>query len=374
MKLGSIQKQLAWQNAFELRGCPPEALLFCNSKAPELAAHIALCGICKEKLESAGDDLSPWVKLAEQLPAKSIHKSPGAIPSPGQIWSLSRRLSGWSPANLHYNAPNVLILEIVKENECLLKVAQTHTAAELMGTGDVWLAKWCGFAETWNTYYICKEDLEFCRGTIEARVLAKVLSTLQQVGERCGKHHESSEYTFNASIVDQFRKLEIEVGSYCAARSSIHADASTGANQTQLPPITADGIRCRTDWKELNEKVRSVAAYWEPDWVGMQATAADAPVQKNTFRLEDGEIHIACYWKSQYGNKPSYIHVRWSADICCGGELWLVFIRPGSESILAEIRLGDRYEGEEAFSSKDLGFDPSCEKWAMSIYLKEKQS
>lgn len=374
MKLGSIQKQLAWQSAFELRGCPPESLLFGNQQSPELAAHINLCRFCKDKLASASDEIIHWSKLADNLLKTPIYHASITVPAPGQIWSLPRSLSGWGSANLHYNPPRVLLLEPARENDCLLRVAQTYTAAELMGSDDIWLSEQYGFAEIWNAYAIHKKDLDSCWGTLDDNTLKKVLSVWRIIGNNSARHHDQPVKIGQASILGQFRKLEAEVGAYCAAKSTASEGIiSNVLSLTPAPKIPSFTVPACTDWEKLNERVRAIAAYWEPDWVGLQATAADTPEQKNTFRLEDGEIRVACNWRSGYGNKPAYVHVHWNADICDSGELWLVFIKPGSETILAEICLGDRYEGEEVFSSRDLGFDPSCEKWAMSIYLKEKQ-
>jgi hypothetical protein len=111
--------------------------------------------------------------------------------------------------------------------------------------------------------------------------------------------------------------------------------------------------------------------YWEPQWTGQQATAADIPEQKHVFRREDGDINVSCFWRSQHRKKPAYISISWKANVTTRNEIRARFINSETREHLAEVDLGSHFMGEEVFTSDDLGFDPSCERWAMALVLKE---
>jgi hypothetical protein len=56
------------------------------------------------------------------------------------------------------------------------------------------------------------------------------------------------------------------------------------------------------------------------------------------------------------------------------GDFWIRFtLRDDPTTLLKELWLGDRLVGEQAFSSQDLGFDPTRTPWALMILLKEPQ-
>jgi hypothetical protein len=111
--------------------------------------------------------------------------------------------------------------------------------------------------------------------------------------------------------------------------------------------------------------------FWEPQWIEQQATAADFPEQKHVFRQEDGDITVSCVWRSKYRSKPAYISIAWKANITTRKELCAHFVNPETRQQLTEVSLGTCLVGEEVFTSDELGFDPSCERWAVALLVKE---
>jgi hypothetical protein len=139
-----------------------------------------------------------------------------------------------------------------------------------------------------------------------------------------------------------------------------HQEAQEGLRQAeeQLPGL-------------IDLVVKWLSEPWQPQWVGELVTADDIPEQEHSFRMEDGDIEISCAWRSRHQEKPAYLWVSWRANIPTPGELWARFMRPETETVLAEVRLGTHLEGEAEFTSDRLGFDPAKERWAISILLKD---
>ncbi len=89
--------------------------------------------------------------------------------------------------------------------------------------------------------------------------------------------------------------------------------------------------------------------------------------------MDDGDVTISCHWRGRHKNNPAYIHVSWKADITAPGELYVRFSDPDDQKIFSELPLGTTLAGEEIFSKKDLGFDPSARKWAISVMFVEAE-
>jgi hypothetical protein len=136
-----------------------------------------------------------------------------------------------------------------------------------------------------------------------------------------------------------------------------------------VPPSRGDYPPLPLPGGELFEGIAT--EYWEPQWTEQQATAADIPEQAHVFRREDGDIEISCFWRSQYRKKPAYISISWRANVTTRNEIRARFINSETREHLAEVDLGTHLMGEEIFTSDDLGFDPSSERWAMALVLKE---
>lgn len=100
-------------------------------------------------------------------------------------------------------------------------------------------------------------------------------------------------------------------------------------------------------------------------------TAADVPEQTQTFVSEDGEIKIGCYWKGASHREPAYIQIIWKANLLTANEIRLRFLNPATQALRREVCLGDRLGGEETFTSEDVRFDPSAERWAIAVVLRK---
>jgi len=117
----------------------------------------------------------------------------------------------------------------------------------------------------------------------------------------------------------------------------------------------------------ISKMIIKISSLWNPMWTGEFVTASDIPNQSYSFSEEFGTIDIVCNWKPSYGNTPAYISLSWKADITINCELWARFENPETHNVLSEICLGTSLIGEEFFTSEELEFNPSCEKWAISI-------
>lgn len=338
-----IAKFFAWRLAYESRACPKDRILFTREQSPELKAHLGLCKICREKIEAPGN-LDAWKELAEQMRA-ILPKPAGDIkPSAGQVWSLKRKLDGWGANNRYYKAPMVLILEALKGEFEDFGVAQVYSDRELMDAGDVWLSEELGFAESWNIYSISRNDLEFCWGEVSHEVGQKVL----------GGAEELLPISDEDGIIALFRNLETDLGSHCILHSA--------ARQRTIILVP---VWVKKQWLKWESPV------WEPQWAGVRATAADIPEQTQAFSTESGEIKLFIYWCPKYRDQLPYVRIKWEKSFLSSDELWVRFVNPETGGLRSELPLGTFQEGEIFFTSEELGFDPSTEKWALAIAMIE---
>ncbi len=120
--------------------------------------------------------------------------------------------------------------------------------------------------------------------------------------------------------------------------------------------------------------IRWISEMWEPLWAGQLVTADDIPKQGHSFVAEmEGEIKIVCDWESQDDDAPAHIRLSWEADFPADSTLWVRFVNPETQEIRYQACLGADLLGDEIFKSSELGFDPSQEKWAISLMLTEKE-
>ncbi|QTA83821.1 Uncharacterized protein dnl_62380 [Desulfonema limicola] len=122
--------------------------------------------------------------------------------------------------------------------------------------------------------------------------------------------------------------------------------------------------------KKFENLILWVSYSWTPQWAGQMVTADEIPEQKHEFKADDGEVLISCYWGPEHDDEPAYIRISWKAD-AGHDELGIRFENPDTKEILYEDRLGAFKVGEEIFTSKDLGFDPSTQKWSIAILFLE---
>jgi hypothetical protein len=134
--------------------------------------------------------------------------------------------------------------------------------------------------------------------------------------------------------------------------------------QTRTQPVSA--LRSIHDYL-----VRWTSELWEPQWAGQLVTAADVAEQSHVFRSEHGDITMSCYWQRQHGDEPAHIHIFWKADLFIEMTIWLRFFHPETRASYHDVCLGTRTVGEETFTSQELDFDPSAQRWALSVILAE---
>jgi hypothetical protein len=103
-------------------------------------------------------------------------------------------------------------------------------------------------------------------------------------------------------------------------------------------------------------------------------TAAETPAQEHVFYLDEGSIRVTCAWWAARQTQPTSLRIAWHADLTLGGEFWARFTRADDATVvLAEVPLGQALAGEEVFSAQELGFDPTCEPWAVALLLRETE-
>ncbi len=114
-----------------------------------------------------------------------------------------------------------------------------------------------------------------------------------------------------------------------------------------------------------------ISEFWEPQWAGELVTASDIAEQENTFAIDDeSDIKLSCYWEPSDEDVPAYLQLSWRAySITTSYELWVRFANPETDKILSEISLGTYLDGKDIFTSDDLGFDPSTQRWSVSLIL-----
>lgn len=109
--------------------------------------------------------------------------------------------------------------------------------------------------------------------------------------------------------------------------------------------------------------------FWEPQWAGQLATAADIPAQEHTFFLDDGQIALSCRWGQEIGSEPAFIWINWESRLTTEHAFSVHFIHPETQIARYEAYLGNLPTGEATFVSRELGFDPAVERWAIGLTL-----
>lgn len=110
---------------------------------------------------------------------------------------------------------------------------------------------------------------------------------------------------------------------------------------------------------------------WQPLYAGEAVTAADIEKQFTRFEMDYGEyINLSCYWQEEKEGKP-YIDLSWQANLLQPSQLWARFIDPDSRKILTEILLGSELEGKIRILRNELTFNPTVDKWAITIIVEE---
>ncbi|MCF8037987.1 MAG: hypothetical protein K9K79_01595 [Desulfohalobiaceae bacterium] len=199
--------KLAWQTALEIRGCPPDRILFSGERSNDMKQkHLQSCPFCRERLEH--EDLFAEVDkigISREREKTDAEQDIG----PGQIRLVDPDLGGWGPRNRYYNPPHVLVLKLLSGPGAAVEVAQIHTDELLSGPGDVDLGQGQGYAQAWNTYTLAAKDLDNLQGLVSEDLTKQILALSGQEPEPVDQY----------TVLFYFRQLELAVGSFVASRS-----------------------------------------------------------------------------------------------------------------------------------------------------------
>ena len=201
----ALKIKLAWQEAYRLRSCPGDDMLFAEQPTIETQRHLKICPACSDIRNAAPQVRTAWRELAARLSdGATPHKATDVPPVEGQVWALSDDLSHWSGDGNYFRPPQVLLLGIEGN---ALKVAQTYYDSALAADGDVLLSgNRFGFAQAWNIYTIHREMLDHCLGGVKREELQDVLS-------EAGKPRKDIDEN---SVLFWFRTGEVTVGAEIA--------------------------------------------------------------------------------------------------------------------------------------------------------------
>jgi|GEM_PF-3013313 len=116
--------------------------------------------------------------------------------------------------------------------------------------------------------------------------------------------------------------------------------------------------------------IKWIADLWIPEGAGQLLSAADNSRQEKYFF--NGTVKIACISEEESGSTPAYIWLSWDAlKTPENSELIIRLENPETKELLFKLCLGDIKEGEQAFVSRELGFDPTKTPWAINVGLRE---
>jgi hypothetical protein len=190
----------AWKRAWRMRCCPPDAVLYASEDAGMLNAHLEICPWCR----ADQTDGLPVPSFAALCPVNSTSILPGT----GELWLIKAELGGWGEKVRYYNGPVVLVIEDFDEK--MVNVLQIYDDDYFKGPEDVPLGNdLAGFAEPWNRYSLCRDDLVLKLG----EVTRDVLETCKAATKGPSTEIEQG------SLLWFFRNMEVETGFYFAQQS-----------------------------------------------------------------------------------------------------------------------------------------------------------
>ncbi len=198
----------AWKRAWRMRCCPPDAVLYASEDAGMLEAHLEICPWCR----ADQTDGLPVPSFAALCPVESTKVLPGT----GELWLIKTTLGGWGEKARYFNGPVVLVIE--DSDEKMVNVLQIYDDDYFKGSDDVPLGndlvnepgnELAGFAEPWNRYSLCKDDLVLKLGEVTRDVL-----------ETCKAATKAPSVDIEqGSLLWFFRNMEVETGFYFAQQS-----------------------------------------------------------------------------------------------------------------------------------------------------------
>lgn len=140
-------------------------------------------------------------------------------------------------------------------------------------------------------------------------------------------------------------------------------------SQAQAVPEDAGSPAAMWDLAaDLGDRVvRWFESVWHPTFAGEPVTAAaDTPAQEEVFYVESGAIHVTCAWDR------ANLRLTWQTHPPLPGDLWARVVQRDNHSVvLAELFLGQAWEGDEVFTASLLGFDPTLVPWSLTLGLQE---
>lgn len=101
---------------------------------------------------------------------------------------------------------------------------------------------------------------------------------------------------------------------------------------------------------------------------GSMITATELVVQKNRFAMEYGEyVELSCQWHME--GEGGQIDLEWQANISELSNIFVQFVDPQTENLLARVCLGTDLTGHVRLTGKELTFHPFEQKWALSVVV-----
>lgn len=274
-KVSSAVLKKAWREIYQERTCPGYDILFSADHALQVEEHKKRCRFCDGKTM---EEFASWKELGEKIQTIAPHPKQPDI-APGQIWSLHRSLGGWDDMHRHMNPPMVLVLELLDDVDGI-RVAQIFDAPVLALADDVDLGDGLGHAQTWNTYALRKEDVEYCWGQVSS-------ATVQRIQALAETEEENDTIDENNTIYF-FRQFEIEVGATMAMQA-----LPTLIHRHEYPDLPT--------WVEDPKKIRGKVLAFEPRIKTPHTD--DSLIMLGTMELPDDMIKKAASGES---NQISY--------------------------------------------------------------------
>lgn len=223
---------------------------------------------------------------------------------------------------------------------------------------------------TWLAREVCSDDYQKSRRNVEQGLHPTDEMLYKYVWEELDKQDVriiKAHIAFCGSCAEEVLRLRL-VEEKLEERVLSWVDEEEESVTLPYPRPRGDYPPLPLQGGELFEGIAT--EYWEPQWMGQYATAADIPRQEHVFKRDDGDIMISCFWRGKYRKKPAYISISWEADVTTRNEFCARFVNPETHEQIAEVCLGTCLAGEEIFTSEELGFDPSCERWAMALVIR----
>ncbi len=420
MNTDLLIEKLAYKNALELRLCPPLDLLI-NEQSDEATLHLKRCGLCQLKLEMKED----YEAIKEFTDKFKTQREPNVnkMLAEGQLWHTS--ISLWGVDGNYYNSITVVIIS-VDETSHSCRVAMHFHEALLSGPGDVLLDGFPGFVEGWNTFNLHADF--FKDGTYIDEITNDNLSELKRMDiyfnknlyreiyfsepiEEMDEISKKARLKFESIITDidsrnfkqikkgtakyEFRKTEIKVSSLFGLYTTQMLmddlenvdNNETAEKQTQRPkvisinhnnipipmdPTTISNAHILNDFIHnliTNEKTYGYSVsddYLDAGtpWLKTACTASGSANYNDPAK----NFSIDFEWVKD-AELPS-MYISYGSIVNLNAEPIVIFFNPLDEYIYSTHILIEPNNKNKFYSYKDLGFDPTCERWAVKIIFR----